>query len=543
MLLVSCSGNEAPTASAPSPTAAHTDPATTTHPETDATPAPEPTTAADRPDEHEPATTATLPEPPPTTSPPTTSAPRSTNQPEQQASDDLDSEVAVSEETLEAADLERVSQISHARRLPWGEGFLQVGYPVVDEDRADRTRLFSRVSADGLDWSPLERLPIRLPDPQTDHDRSSWPYRRGGSSVIAASDGERLVLAMLGEDTVVAITSDLTRWETFEIPAPSSEGLPDGVTAEPFGINLAIGPEGWLLVREVQLGVDPWVIAPADIREAARDIYLRHPDYVGGERVQGESQGLEIDWTTEQQEPSDPYLSRFVTWEELGIDEDTYREYGWVHFANKPYTPSHLASGEAWVAEWGNEPVRNGLPTVSGGFWNEVVGTDAGYYARFYWGEAGYPQVVGPDYFSADGSTWDRRDTPVLNGLPYFADMSVVTDGIVLNGHLFYPGSATESESQLWLGDATGTNWRPVELPGLPEGSRFDLWYSRGGAVVRGGPSEDDSSVEWMMVSRDGVNWLVVEDPSVGDLGGFVINGNVMLASDGQGNTHRFLLP
>ena len=361
--------------------------------------------------------------------------------------------------------------------------------------------------------------------------------------MIAASDGEHLVLAMLGEDTVVAITSDLTRWETFEIPAPSSEGLPDGVTAEPFGIYLAIGPEGWLLVREVQLGVDPWVIAPADIREAARDIYLRHPDYVGGERVQGESQGLEIDWTTEQQEPSDPYLSRFVTWEELGIDEDTYREYGWVHFANKPYTPSDLASGEAWGAEWGNAPVQNGLPAVSGGFWNEVVGTDAGYFARAYWGEGGYPQVVGPDYFSADGSNWVRRDTPVLNGLPFFADMSVVTDGIVLNGRLFFPVSGTESESQLWLGDATGTNWRPVELPGLAEGSQFDLQYSPGGAVVKGGPSEDDSSVEWMMASRDGINWLVVEDPSVGDLGGFVINGNAMLASDGQGNTHRFLLP
>ena len=367
------------------------------------------------------------------------------------------------------------------------------------------------------------------------------------ASVIAVSDGERLVLAMLGEGTVVAITSDLTLWETFEIPAPSSEGLPDGVTAEPSGIDLAIGPEGWLLLREVQLGVDPWVIAPADIRETARTIRLGNPDYVGGEFVHGESQGLEIDWATEQQEPGDPYLSRFVTWEELGIDEDTYREYGFVHFANKPYTPSYLASGEVWVAEWGNEPVRNGLPAISG-VWNKVVRTDAGYFARTYWGgTSAHPPVAGPDYFSADGSTWARRDTPALNGLPWSADMSVVTDGIVLNGRLSYPPhTATERESRLWLGDATGTDWRPVELPGLPEGSWFDLYYSRGGAVVKGGAStddSDDSSVEWMMASRDGVNWLVVENPAVEDLEGFVVNGNVMLAFDRQGNPHRILLP
>lgn len=61
--------------------------------------------------------------------------------------------------------------------------------------------------------------------------------------------------------------------------------------------------------------------------------------------------------------------------------------------------------------------------------------------------------------------------------------------------------------------------------------------------MVKGGTSENDLSVEWMMASRDGINWLVVEDPTVGDLEGFVINGNVMLAFDRQGNSHRFLLP
>ena len=51
-------------------------------------------------------------------------------------------ELAVLEETPDST--ERVSRISHVWRLPWGEGFLEVGHPVVDEGRTDRTRLVSR---------------------------------------------------------------------------------------------------------------------------------------------------------------------------------------------------------------------------------------------------------------------------------------------------------------------------------------------------------------------------------------------------------------
>ena len=113
---------------------------------------------------------------------------------------------------------EPVSRISAGRLMPWREGFLQVGYPIVDEDQEDRTRLFSRVSADGLDWSPPARLPVPLPDPQID-DVRRWPP--GGPALRAASDGDRLIIAVReGEDTLVAVTRDLPS------PPPSSEGLP-----------------------------------------------------------------------------------------------------------------------------------------------------------------------------------------------------------------------------------------------------------------------------------------------------------------------------
>lgn len=553
-----------PASEEPSPTAEAALPTTTTQPDpppTTTQPGSPPTTAtADEPEPPPTTTQPEQPEPPPTTPDDTSAGPEAATDLEPSTPADKD------DAATPGAD-EPVTRISAGWLMPWGEGFLQVGYPIMDEDQRDRTRLFSRFSADGLDWSPPARLSVPLPDPQI-HDvhrweEFAWPYvltfgtgtdieiddvRRWSQLRFvlgAGSDGERLILAMQqGADVFAAITSDLTRWEVHKIPPPSSDGLPDGVEATSLrAAGLAVGPEGWLIRREVGLGVNPWVIAPADIRESARHIRLGSPDYVGGEFVEGESLGLEIEWQTEQHEPNDPYSSRFVTWEELGIDEDTYRHYGIAHYANKPYTPSWLVSGEVWVAEWGNAPVRNGLPEVSGGFWSELVGTDAGYFARAYVGEPGYPQVVGPDYFSADGSTWVRRDTPARNGLPLGADMSVVTDGIVLNGRLFFPISVTESESQLWLGDATGTDWRPVELPEPSEDSWFELRSSHGGAVVVGGPSEDDSSVEWMMASRDGVNWLVVEDPTVADLWNLAINGNVMVGIDHQGQTRRFLIP
>ena len=547
----------------PSPTAEAALPTTTTQPD------PPPTTTQPKPPPT--TTTADEPEPPPTTTQPEQTEPSPTTSDdtstEPEAATDLEPSTPADKDDETTADAgEPVTRISGGWLLPWGEGFLEVGYPIVDEDQEDRARLFTRVSADGLNWSPPARLSVPLPDTQI-HDARRWgeldwaytvTFGTGPDTQIndvhrwsqlrfvlgAGSDGKRLILAMQqGADVFAAITSDLTRWEVHKIPPPYRDGLPDGVEATTRGApGLAVGPEGWLIYREIALEVDPWVIAPADIRESAQEIFLGNPDYVGGERVHGEPQGIEVEWRTEEHDPDDPFFSRFVTWEELGIDEDSYRDYGIAHFARKPGTPSWLASGEVWVAKWGNNPVRAALPTV-GGFWGRVVGTDTGYFASAWEGEVGYPQVLGSHHFSADGSTWVGRSTPVDGGMPLSVGRSIVTDGIVLDGRLSYPFSDTERESQLWLGDATGTDWRPVELPEPSEDSWFELRSSHGGAVVVGGPSEDDSSVEWMMASRDGVNWLVVEDPTVADLRSFAINGDVMVGVDGQGNSRRFVIP
>lgn len=541
-------------------------PPTTTQPKPPPTTTTEETRAATyTTSEPEPSTTTTQPEqsePLPTTPDVTGTEPEAATDLEPSTSADKD------DETTPGAG-EAVTRISDDWLLPWGDGFLEVGYPIV-KDQEDRTRLFTRVSADGLKWSPPARLSVPLPDPQI-HDVSrwdefAWPYvltfgtgpepdieiddvRRWsqfGFVLGAGSDGERLILAMQqGADVFTAITSDLTRWAVYKIPPPSSDGLPSGVEATTRGApGLAVGPAGWLIYREVAFRVDPWVIAPADIRESAQDIYLGNPDYVGGELVQGEPQGLEIEWRTAEHDPYDPYFSRFVTWEELGIDEDTYRHYGIEHYANKPYIPSWLVSGEVWVAEWGNDPVRHALPTVHGGFWGGVVGTDAGYVGLTWAAEAGYPPVVGANemFFSPDGTTWDRIHIPGEDGLT-LNYLTTVENGILVVGEVSEDSYYNPIRSQVWLADATGSDWRPVDLPGLPERSWIEIYRSGRGIVGRGGLTEGDWRAQWIVGSINGVDWLVVEHPAPRWDLRMTITGDVMLVTDREGNTQRYVIP
>jgi hypothetical protein len=568
-------------AAPPTTTAQPGAPATTNQPESPPTSTttgkPEPPATTNQPESPPTSTTTGKPEPPATTNQPERSEPLPTTPDdtgtEPEAATDLEPSTPADNNGETTSDAgEPVTRISADRLLPWGDGLLQVGYPIVGEDREDRTRLFARVSADGLNWSPPARLFVPLPEP-TIHDASRWddfiwPYvvTFGTSPEVrindalrwsrlrfvlsARSDGKRLILAMhQGADLFAAITGDLTHWEVHKIPPPSSDGLPSGVEAATHSRpGLAVGPEGWLIYRRVALRVDPWVIAPADIRESAQDIYLRNPDYVDGKRVEGEPLGLEIEWRAKQHEPADPYSSRFVTWEELGIDEDTYRHYGIEHYANKPYIPSWLVSGEVWVAEWGNNPVRHALPTVRGGFWDRVVGTDAGYVGLPWPAEAGYLPDVGAStmFFSADGTTWDRIHTP--GGDRVTLDyLTAVENGILVVGEVSEEPYYSPIRSQLWLADATGSDWRPVDMAGLPERSWIEIYRSGHGVVGRSGLTEDDRSVQWIVGSINGVDWLVMEhaDPRYdpGWQRRMTIIGDAMLVTDGEGNTQRSVIP
>ena len=417
-------------------------------------------------------------------------------------------------------------QVFAPRLVPWGEGFLEVGYP-ASAPEWDRTRLVVRASADGLAWSAIETCPFPFPDVPAS-DTSQYPIAG------LASNGQQLVLTMPHEDRVlVSVTSDLSDWETFEVVPTEPAGLPYGVRADTRAEYLAIGPHGWLLSTSTHLGVDLWVLAPADIRESARYIRFGHP----------ESQGLTVEWETEQQASDEPYHSRFVTWEELGIDEDTYFHYGVAEYANKPYTPSWLISAAVWAASWGEEPTRTELPKVSGAAWWTVTGTDAGYVAKPRIGEPGYPPAVGVDrmYFSPDGLTWDRIDTPGGGGVS-LAELVVVENGILVVGDVSEGAVYNPIGSQMWLADATGSDWRPVELPGLPERSWINIHDSGQGVVGVSGLTEGDWRAQWIVGSMNGVDWLVMEHPAPRELRMIVI-GDAMLVTDREGNTQRFLIP
>ena len=427
--------------------------------------------------------------------------------------------------------------------LPWGDGFLEYGYRATGEHQWDHTRLLFRLSADGRSWSDFETLQVPFEDVLAS-DTSGHPI------AAVATDGQRLLFVVQhGDRILVSITSDLSDWDTIEIVPPQPDGLPYGVRAEPIAEQLAIGPDGWLLYTSIHLGVDAREIAPADIRESAQYIGLGDPDYVGGEFVYGESRGLEIWWKTKQQEPDEPGQTRFVTWEELGIDEDTYRHYGIAHYANKPYTPNWFISGEVWSADWGQEPVRAALPEVRAAWWT-VVGTDAGYVGLPRLGQLGYAPygvVEYPMFFSRDGLAWAAIDAPEGDRegdrlLP--SQISAVENGVLVIGDVVPDGQDRfPVGSRLWLGDATGSDWQAVALPGLPEQSWIALRAGGHGAAGMGGPTEGDWSAQRIVGSKDGVDWLVVEDSTAGDLRTMAINGDVMVGIDGQGNSRRFLVP
>ncbi|MXZ53679.1 MAG: hypothetical protein F4Z34_10885 [Acidimicrobiaceae bacterium] len=385
-----------------------------------------------------------------------------------------------------------------------------------------------RSSADGLTWSAIETCPFPFADVLVS-DTSEHPI------TDAESDGQRLVLTMPHEDRVlVSTTSNLSDWETFEVVPTEPDGLPHGVRADTWAEQLAIGPHGWLLATTTHLGVDLRVLAPADIRESAQDIRFGSP----------ESQGLTVEWKTEQQAPEEPYHSRLVTWEELGIDEDTYSDYGIAQYANKPYTPSWLMSFDSWSAGWSQEPVRVGLPEVGNATSWLIVGTDAGYVGMPWIAEAGYPPAVGVNkmFFSSDGTTWDHINTPGGAGVT-LTHLATVENGILVEGDVSEETYYDPIRSQLWLADATGSDWRPVEFPGLPERSWIQIYGSGHGVVGRSGLTEGDWRAQWIVGSTNGVDWLVMEHAApMWDLRMTIID-DAMLVTDREGNTERFPIP
>ncbi len=100
-----------------------------------------------------------------------------------------------------------------------------------------------------------------------------------------------------------------------------------------------------------------------------------------------------------------------------------------------------------------------------------------------------------------------------------------------------------EPGTQVWLGDAAGSNWQPVELPLPPGRWRLWLWGDGPGAVGIGKGLDTDNPYSVQVIgSADGVNWLVEPLLTAWDHR-FAINGSLMVGVHYSGEIRHFVIP
>lgn len=216
---------------------------------------------------------------------------------------------------------------------------------------------------------------------------------------------------------------------------------------------------------------------------------------------------------------------------------------GWLLRTSTP----PQTSGDVWSAEWGEEPSRAALPVVDAGTCCHVVTTSAGYVALAILDGSGQPAPgdTGPVmFYSPDGSSWHAVDLPAGAGAGRY-DLVGVEDGVLLTDRSGPLGLGRDDPAtQLWLGDATGSNWQPAALPLPPGRWRILLWGDGPGTV---GMAErldwDDGFDRWYVIgSADGVNWLAERFHTPWEHL-FRINGNLIVGIHRTGEIRRFVIP
>ena len=250
-----------------------------------------------------------------------------------------------------------------------------------------------------------------------------------------------------------------------------------------------------------------------------------------------------VDWETiEIVPPPDeggPDGARADTWaEQLAVGPD-----GWLLRTST----TGQSSGDVWSARWGEEPSRAALPAVDGGTCCRVVGTSAGFVALALLDGFGQPAPGDPEpvvFYSPDGSSWLAVDPPARAGAR-LSGLRAVEDGVLVTGRgPAGSGQQWEAETQVWLGDATGSNWRPAGLPLPPGRWHIRLWGDGLGAVGTAERLDEGDWLDWLYVigSADGVNWLAERFHTAWDYR-FEINGNVIVGVHYSGEIRRFVIP
>ncbi len=340
------------------------------------------------------------------------------------------------------------------------------------------------VSPDGKDWTVVEGF--ALP---------------GGEQYFSyvKSDGDRLLVASqtwdesTGESGAVTVshTTDLLNWNTTIVPVEQPD-VPSFVEANVGLGSVELINGGWYATTSTWSWVDLWSAMPADVaEELGREGWgwepapdgVRIVDYGYWEEERADD-ALDSSYpTTEPEGEAGPSVVRVIPWSELGMTWDDYLDYN-----------SGSDSTSAWIGTWdgtvtpGSVPVEQGCCTI--------VATDAGLIAQawdvvdepaYYEGsyeEPAYREPAAPRlFFSSDGLSWIEIDGPEQTG--WYDGMAAVEGGVLLLSSSHVEGGDEFQSSQVvWRGDADGSNWQQVEIPGLDSGTYIWFGQAQGAGVA-----------------------------------------------------------
>ena len=365
--------------------------------------------------------------------------------------------------------------------VPWNTGFLQIGYArVIDpcqvEIFSDSGRstvwwfpslngdpyLLARESGDGIGWT----TPVRLSIPVEIPALKIYGRGRFASPLVLTTNGNTILIGTQRNETaVLSSTTDLVEWQQSEVRFHRPDSLHSKLATSLDLENIALGPNGWLVGVTVTAYINMWLLLPDDIINDAVPI----------DRLFASNDGISVTWYTKDNESK----TRKLSWEELGIDQDIFYEYGSDLYTQKAAWSSENFSGwvwpHIWDAEGANEYPANWieLPYIFHKTCCDIIGTKDGYIALTIPRMMGYsPLRSGYQrmYFSRDGYEWDEIETPKeTKSGEHSGEASLFIWSMRQIGEAIFVSGADEevmsdgSLNRWWVIDPDGTNWRKLE--------------------------------------------------------------------------------
>ena len=467
--------------------------------------------------------------------------------------------------------------------VPWGDGFLQIGYLNTSEQVPTEMNLYAQTSDDGLNWGQpfLLDLPREHFDaPEIDNNNwsnSFWPIiKSNGTGLVILSQlpgryfGERGANAALGRQNApagahveqrvfVSVTDNLESWNQYEYPLLPPDGVHKSLANHVVAEDVIVSDEGWMIQISTLTYMDIGLLVPAEIREAVEEMSWSLYDDDG--MYVGYNVGLLVKWIVNTNSGLSELHRKLFSWEELGITRTLFEDYGLVY--NKPYHFSHRYSGSLLVVRWGEDPVRTELAV--NGFCCEVISTDGSYIGLSQFTEPGYPpdKVWGILMLSSDGLTWQSIDSPadkMFRNLEYCIlwppSVRSVEAGVVMYSHGEINNSCTcDSERFVseffWTGDDKASNWESQNISDNPCHESYRVAKSVGKGILidtyvpvdySEEPDTWDERYHSTIVSIDGKNWFTFYEESDPEESSVAFNGNVAVRVDNAGNSYRYEL-